>query len=74
MFFSFKCSEGSRTDRLTFSRREKVAINPVKSRICELPGSGDGSSKIGYIKLTSFTQKASGKKDHLYFIARATTL
>ncbi|XP_008460719.2 carboxyl-terminal-processing peptidase 2, chloroplastic isoform X1 [Cucumis melo] len=40
--------------------REKVAINPVKSRICELPGSGDGSSKIGYIKLTSFTQKASG--------------
>ncbi|XP_023006378.1 carboxyl-terminal-processing peptidase 2, chloroplastic-like isoform X1 [Cucurbita maxima] len=40
--------------------REKVAINPVKSRICELPGSGDDSSKIGYIKLTSFTQKASG--------------
>ncbi|XP_023000489.1 carboxyl-terminal-processing peptidase 2, chloroplastic-like isoform X1 [Cucurbita maxima] len=40
--------------------REKVAINPVKSRICELPGSGDNSSKIGYIKLTSFNQKASG--------------
>ncbi|XP_038907131.1 carboxyl-terminal-processing peptidase 2, chloroplastic isoform X4 [Benincasa hispida] len=40
--------------------REKVAVNPVKSRICELPGSGDDSSKIGYIKLTSFTQKASG--------------
>ncbi|KAG7026128.1 Carboxyl-terminal-processing peptidase 2, chloroplastic, partial [Cucurbita argyrosperma subsp. argyrosperma] len=40
--------------------REKVAINPVKSRICELPGSGENSSKIGYIKLTSFNQKASG--------------
>lgn len=40
--------------------REKVALNPVKSRICELPGSGNDSSKIGYIKLTSFTQKASG--------------
>lgn len=40
--------------------REKVSLNPVKSRLCEVPGSGKDSPRIGYIKLTSFTQNASG--------------
>ncbi|KAL8162821.1 hypothetical protein V2J09_014310 [Rumex salicifolius] len=37
--------------------REKVSLNPVKSRLCEIPNSGN---RIGYIKLASFTQNASG--------------
>ncbi|KAH7669713.1 C-terminal processing peptidase protein [Dioscorea alata] len=41
-------------------RRERVSLNPVKSKFCEVPGSGNGSSRIGYIKLTSFNQNASG--------------
>ncbi|CAN7013401.1 unnamed protein product [Brassica rapa subsp. trilocularis] len=40
--------------------RERVSVNPVKSRLCELPGSGSNSPKIGYIKLTTFNQNASG--------------
>ncbi|XP_044484797.1 carboxyl-terminal-processing peptidase 2, chloroplastic [Mangifera indica] len=40
--------------------REKVSLNPVKSRLCEIPGSGKDSPRIGYIKLTSFNQNASG--------------
>lgn len=43
------------------SRREKVSLNPVKSRLCQVPGSGRDSRRIGYIKLTSFNQNASGK-------------
>eukprot|EP00256_Glycine_max_P059773 XP_014628402.1 carboxyl-terminal-processing peptidase 2, chloroplastic isoform X1 [Glycine max] len=39
--------------------REKVSLNPVKSRLCKLPASGNDSPTIGYIKLTSFNQKAS---------------
>ncbi|GAB4843684.1 Carboxyl-terminal-processing peptidase 2, chloroplastic [Ancistrocladus abbreviatus] len=39
--------------------RAKVALNPVKSRLCEIAGSGN-PSRVGYIKLTSFTQNASG--------------
>ncbi|XP_024004724.1 carboxyl-terminal-processing peptidase 2, chloroplastic isoform X1 [Eutrema salsugineum] len=39
--------------------RERVSVNPVKSRLCELPGSGSNSPKIGYIKLTTFNQNAS---------------
>ena len=41
-------------------RREIISLNPVKSRVCETPGLGKGTSKIGYIKLTSFNQNASG--------------
>ncbi|KAJ0093895.1 hypothetical protein Patl1_25748 [Pistacia atlantica] len=41
-------------------RRERVSLNPVKSRMCEIPGSGKDSPRIGYIKLTSFNQNASG--------------
>lgn len=41
-------------------RREKVSLNPVKSRICETPGMGKDAPKIGYIKLASFNQNASG--------------
>ncbi|XP_004495252.1 carboxyl-terminal-processing peptidase 2, chloroplastic isoform X1 [Cicer arietinum] len=40
-------------------KREKVTVNPVKSRLCKLPASGDNSPTIGYIKLTSFNQNAS---------------
>ncbi|KAI4345940.1 hypothetical protein L6164_013025 [Bauhinia variegata] len=40
--------------------REKVSLNPVKSTICKLPASGNDSPSIGYIKLTSFNQNASG--------------
>ncbi|XP_061337501.1 carboxyl-terminal-processing peptidase 2, chloroplastic isoform X3 [Gastrolobium bilobum] len=39
--------------------REKVSLNPVKSRLCKLPASGNDSPTVGYIKLTSFNQKAS---------------
>ncbi|XP_016747167.1 carboxyl-terminal-processing peptidase 2, chloroplastic-like [Gossypium hirsutum] len=37
----------------------KISLNPVKSRLCEVPGSEKNYPKIGYIKLTSFNQKAS---------------
>ncbi|PON35809.1 C-terminal-processing peptidase S41A [Parasponia andersonii] len=40
--------------------RAKVSLNPVKSRLCKLPSSGEDSTVIGYIKLTSFNQNASG--------------
>ncbi|KAF9677782.1 hypothetical protein SADUNF_Sadunf08G0143300 [Salix dunnii] len=40
--------------------REKVSLNPVKSRLCVIPGSGKDSPRIGYIKLTTFNQNASG--------------
>lgn len=40
-------------------KRERVTLNPVKSRFCELPGLTKGVAKVGYIKLTSFTQNAS---------------
>ncbi|ONK63892.1 uncharacterized protein A4U43_C07F20000 [Asparagus officinalis] len=40
--------------------REKVTLNPVNSRLCEITGSGNNSTKIGYIKLTTFNQNASG--------------
>nr|XP_023921339.1 carboxyl-terminal-processing peptidase 2, chloroplastic-like [Quercus suber] len=40
--------------------REKVSLNPVKSRLCQVPGSGRDSRRVGYIKLTSFNQNASG--------------
>ncbi|XP_071719986.1 carboxyl-terminal-processing peptidase 2, chloroplastic-like [Rutidosis leptorrhynchoides] len=39
--------------------RENISLNPVRSRVCETPGMGKGTSKIGYIKLTSFNQNAS---------------
>ncbi|KAJ7955510.1 carboxyl-terminal-processing peptidase 2, chloroplastic [Quillaja saponaria] len=40
--------------------REKVSLNPVTSRLCKLPGAGNDAPKIGYIKLTTFNQRASG--------------
>ncbi|KAJ0232936.1 Carboxyl-terminal-processing peptidase 2 [Hirschfeldia incana] len=46
--------------RLLSLTRERVSVNPVKSRLCEIPGSGSNSPKIGYIKLTTFNQNASG--------------
>jgi C-terminal peptidase prc len=49
---------GPETRLLTLTR-ERVSVNPVKSRLCELPGSGSNSPKIGYIKLTTFNQNAS---------------
>ncbi|XP_019181317.1 PREDICTED: carboxyl-terminal-processing peptidase 2, chloroplastic [Ipomoea nil] len=50
---------GSETRHLSLIR-EKVTLNPVKSRVCKVPGSGDDASLIGYIKLTTFNQNASG--------------
>ncbi|KAK8946220.1 hypothetical protein KSP40_PGU012508 [Platanthera guangdongensis] len=41
-------------------RREKITLNPVKSRLCEVNGRGSESSRVGYIKLTSFNQNSSG--------------
>ncbi|XP_072975096.1 carboxyl-terminal-processing peptidase 2, chloroplastic [Typha angustifolia] len=41
-------------------KREKVTLNPVKTRLCEITRSETDSSRIGYIKLTSFNQNASG--------------
>ncbi|XP_073105847.1 carboxyl-terminal-processing peptidase 2, chloroplastic isoform X2 [Elaeis guineensis] len=41
-------------------KREKVTLNPVKSRLCEITSSGMDGFRIGYIKLTSFNQNASG--------------
>ncbi|KMZ68881.1 putative Carboxyl-terminal-processing protease [Zostera marina] len=40
--------------------REKVTLNPVKSRFCEISIPGKEVSRIGYIKLTTFNQNASG--------------
>ncbi|CAO2822007.1 unnamed protein product [Amaranthus hypochondriacus] len=41
-------------------KREIVTLNPVKSRLCEIPGSAnDVPPKVGYIKLTTFSQNAS---------------
>ncbi|XP_074566666.1 carboxyl-terminal-processing peptidase 2, chloroplastic [Curcuma longa] len=42
-------------------RREKVKFSPVKSRLCEVSRSGTEKSMVGYIKLTSFNQNASGE-------------
>ncbi|XP_043720173.1 carboxyl-terminal-processing peptidase 2, chloroplastic isoform X2 [Telopea speciosissima] len=39
--------------------REKLSLNPVKSRLCDVPGLGKDTSRIGYIKLSSFNQNAS---------------
>ncbi|TVU27737.1 hypothetical protein EJB05_19234 [Eragrostis curvula] len=39
-------------------KRQTVTLNPVRSRMCEIPGAKD-SSKVGYIKLTTFNQNAS---------------
>ncbi|KAK6929674.1 PDZ domain 6 [Dillenia turbinata] len=39
--------------------RERVSLNPVKSRLCVTSGSGKDAPRIGYIKLASFTQNAS---------------
>ncbi|KAJ3672090.1 hypothetical protein LUZ60_006811 [Juncus effusus] len=40
-------------------KRERVMRNPVKSTLCEINASGKESSKVGYIKLTTFNQNAS---------------
>ncbi|EEF44333.1 Carboxyl-terminal-processing protease precursor, putative [Ricinus communis] len=50
---------GPETKHLALTR-EKVSLNPVKSRLCEIPASGKDSPRIGYIKLTTFNQNASG--------------
>ncbi|XP_073126273.1 carboxyl-terminal-processing peptidase 2, chloroplastic isoform X1 [Henckelia pumila] len=50
---------GSETRHLSLIR-ERVLLNPVKSRVCKTPGLGDDAPLVGYIKLTSFNQNASG--------------
>ncbi|RVX07503.1 Carboxyl-terminal-processing peptidase 2, chloroplastic [Vitis vinifera] len=51
---------GPEVKRLSLMR-ERVSLNPVKSRLCKMPGLGKDSPKIGYIKLASFNQNASGE-------------
>jgi len=53
-----KVRSGSEIKQLSLTR-ENISLNLVKSRVCETPGLGKGTSKIGYIKLTSFNQSAS---------------
>lgn len=48
-------------------RRERVSLNPVKSRLCQVPGLGKDSLKIGYIKLTTFNENASGEYKSIPF-------
>lgn len=48
-------------------------MNPVKSRLCEIPGSGSNSPKIGYIKLTTFNQNASGMHSFDVFLQVLST-
>ncbi|XAR62712.1 C-terminal processing peptidase [Bertholletia excelsa] len=51
---------GSQIKQLSLIR-EKVSLNPVQSRLCEIPGLGNDDSRVvGYIKLTSFNQNSSG--------------
>ncbi|CAI9117991.1 OLC1v1019490C5 [Oldenlandia corymbosa var. corymbosa] len=40
--------------------RERISLNPVKSRICKAPDSGEEAPRVGYIKLTAFNRNASG--------------
>ncbi|CAA6655352.1 unnamed protein product [Spirodela intermedia] len=40
--------------------RAKVTLNPVKSILCDAAGTGKNDSRIGYIRLTTFNQNASG--------------
>ncbi|XP_019441078.1 PREDICTED: carboxyl-terminal-processing peptidase 2, chloroplastic isoform X2 [Lupinus angustifolius] len=55
---SLTIRSGSDVKHLALTR-EKVSLNPVKSRLCKMPGSGNESPTIGYIKLTTFNKKAS---------------
>ncbi|KAJ4775614.1 Carboxyl-terminal-processing protease [Rhynchospora pubera] len=50
--------KGSDINHITL-KRERVTRNPVKSTLCEIPGAGKESSRVGYIKLTTFNQNAS---------------
>ncbi|KAK6130501.1 hypothetical protein DH2020_035759 [Rehmannia glutinosa] len=50
---------GSETRHLSLVR-EKVSLNPVRSRVCRTSGLGEDGPLVGYIKLTSFNQNASG--------------
>ncbi|OVA02280.1 PDZ domain [Macleaya cordata] len=45
--------------KLMALKRERVSLNPVKSRLCEIAAVGKDTSRIGYIKLTSFNRNAS---------------
>uniref|UniRef100_A0A0D9VML6 PDZ domain-containing protein n=1 Tax=Leersia perrieri TaxID=77586 RepID=A0A0D9VML6_9ORYZ len=49
---------GSNTRHVVL-KRQKVTLNPVRSRMCEIPGAKE-NSKVGYIKLTTFNQNAAG--------------
>ncbi|XP_078427738.1 peptidase S41 family protein isoform X2 [Wolffia australiana] len=40
--------------------RAKVTLNPVNSVICDVASMGNNDSKIGYIRLATFNQNASG--------------
>jgi len=39
--------------------REKVTLNPVTWRLCEVPRIGEAPQKLGYIRLSTFNQNSS---------------
>ncbi|KAL3692084.1 hypothetical protein R1sor_005735 [Riccia sorocarpa] len=40
--------------------REKITLNPVTWKLCEVPRSGKDPAKIGYIRLSTFNSNSSG--------------
>jgi len=55
---------------MAISRRERLTLNPVKAKFCEIPGLAKDAARVGYIKLVSFTQNASG--EYLYVFLPAS--
>lgn len=49
---------GNETKRVVL-KRERLTLNPVKAKFCEIPGLAKDAARVGYIKLVSFTQNAS---------------
>jgi C-terminal processing protease CtpA/Prc len=51
--------KGDSESRTVSLKREKITLNPVSWQLCEVSRNGKGSSRIGYIRLTTFNQNAS---------------
>lgn len=52
--------KGDSESRIVSLKREKITLNPVSWHLCEVSRNGKSSSRIGYIRLTTFNQNASG--------------
>lgn len=52
--------KGDSESRTVSLKREKITLNPVSWQLCEVSRNGKSSSRIGYIRLTTFNQNASG--------------